>query len=139
MIIAVSSKGQDMDSKLDLRFGRCSYFIIIDNLDEMSFQVLKNNSISLLKGAGINSAQLLSSKNVNVLITGRCGPKALKALNAAQIKVFSCKECTVVEAIVKYREGNLLAIKEASKNKKFNLLNSIKSINKSVKSALDSL
>ncbi|MGD9302757.1 MAG: NifB/NifX family molybdenum-iron cluster-binding protein, partial [Desulfobacterales bacterium] len=56
MIIAVSSYGKDLNSQIDPRFGRCSYFLVV-NPDDMSFEVFKNESAVLGGGAGIQSAQ----------------------------------------------------------------------------------
>ena len=80
MIIAVSTYGKDLNSQLDPRFGRCSYFLVV-NPDDMSFEVFKNESAVLGGGAGIQSAQLLASKGVDTVITGNCGPNAVQTLS----------------------------------------------------------
>ncbi len=106
MKVAVSSTGPDLDSQIDPRFGRCSYFIII-NPEDMAFEVYPNENASLGGGAGIQSAQFVASKGAQVVITGNCGPKAMKALEAAGIKVISNQTGTVREAIEQFKEGRL--------------------------------
>jgi len=68
MKIAVSSTGTDLNSEIDPRFGRCAYFIIV-NTDDMSFEAIENESMSLGGGAGIQSGQFIASTGAKVLIT----------------------------------------------------------------------
>jgi len=56
MKVAVSSSGTNLDSQIDPRFGRCTYFIIV-NTDDMSFEAFDNEGIALGGGAGIQSSQ----------------------------------------------------------------------------------
>jgi predicted Fe-Mo cluster-binding NifX family protein len=55
MKVAVSSTGKNLDSPIDPRFGRCSWFLIIET-EDMSFETFSNESIGLGGGAGIQSA-----------------------------------------------------------------------------------
>ena len=43
MKIAISSSGENLNSQLDPRFGRCTYFLVIDP-DEMTFEVFSNEN-----------------------------------------------------------------------------------------------
>ncbi|MBU1712751.1 MAG: DUF5320 family protein [Proteobacteria bacterium] len=106
MIIAVSSSGKDLDSQIDPRFGRCAYFIIAET-DDMSFDVYDNENIALGGGAGIQSAQFVASKGAVVVITGNCGPNAVKTLSAASVEIFVGQSGTVRESIEKYIKGNI--------------------------------
>lgn len=106
MKIAVSSKGKDLDALIDPRFGRCAYFLIIET-DDMSFEVFDNQSISLGGGAGIQSAQFISSKGAKAVITGNCGPNAVKTLAAAGIKVFLGNTGIIREALQKFKNKEL--------------------------------
>ncbi len=74
MRIAISSVGKELDSNLDPRFGRCSYFLIIET-DDLSFEVFENENAALGGGAGIQSAQFVASKGAQAVITGNCGPQ----------------------------------------------------------------
>ena len=56
-----------------------------------------------VQGAGIQAAQNILRYDVEVLITGHCGPKAFDVLNHANVRIFSVDECSVKEAINKYK------------------------------------
>ena len=113
MKIAISSNGKDLDALIDPRFGRCAYFLIIET-DDMSFQVFDNQSISLGGGAGIQSAQFISSKEAKAVITGNCGPNAVKTLAAAGIKVFLGNTGIIKETLQKFKNGELISANSAN-------------------------
>lgn len=120
MKIAVSSYGKDLDSQLDPRFGRCSYFLVV-NSDDISFEVFSNQSVALGGGAGIQSAQFLASKGVDTVITGNCGPNAVQTLSAAGIVLFAGQAGTVREAVEKYKKGELRPASEATVGSHFGM------------------
>ncbi|MBN2061803.1 MAG: NifB/NifX family molybdenum-iron cluster-binding protein [Deltaproteobacteria bacterium] len=113
MKIAVTSKGQDLDSELDPRFGRAAYILIVDS-ESFHFNILDNKeNVNAFKGAGIQAARSVSESGAEVLVTGFCGPNAFKALSAANIKVANDASGTVREAVKAYLDGKLpLADKE---------------------------
>jgi predicted Fe-Mo cluster-binding NifX family protein len=113
MKIAVSSKGKDLDALIDPRFGRCAYFLIIET-DDMSFEVFDNQSTSLGGGAGIQSAQFISSKGAKAVITGNCGPNAVKTLSAAGIEVFLGNTGIIREALQKFKNKELTSTNTAN-------------------------
>lgn len=104
-MIAVTSTGQEMDSPLDPRFGRCSYFAIIDPSGNM--KSAPNGAQSLGNGAGIEAAKQITDLKVGTVITGNVGPNAYRVLEAAGVKVFVGGSGTVREALEKYRQGSL--------------------------------
>ncbi len=106
MKIAVSSSGKDLDSLIDPRFGRCPYFLMVET-DDMSFEVFDNQSMASGGGAGIQSAQFISSKGAKAVITGNCGPNAVKTLAAAGIEVFLGNTGIVREVLQKFKNGEL--------------------------------
>ena len=113
MKVAVSSSGRDLDSQIDPRFGRCAYFLIVDTLD-MSSGVFENESMALAGGAGISTAQFLVSKGVRAVLTGNCGPNAVRALSAAGVELFVGQAGTVRQAIERYKNGDLRPATEAN-------------------------
>jgi len=113
MKIAVSSKGQDMEAALDPRFGRCSFFLII-NPDDMNFDVVANDSATLSGGAGIQSAQFLVTKNVKAVITGNCGPNAVRTLSAAGIDIYLGQTGTIKDVIERFKQGKLSPASDAN-------------------------
>ena len=106
MKIAVSSRGKDLDSQVDPRFGRCAFFIIVETND-MSVEAFDNESISLGGGAGIQAAQFVASKGAEAIITGNVGPNAVQTLSAARVEIFIGQSGTIREVIEKYTRGEI--------------------------------
>jgi predicted Fe-Mo cluster-binding NifX family protein len=109
MKICITSEGGSLDSKVDPRFGRCQYFIIADT-DTLEFEAMVNPNIESMGGAGIQSAQLVSSKQVKAVVTGNVGPNAFQTLQAAGIEIFTGASGTVKEVIEKYKKGDFKAV-----------------------------
>lgn len=109
MKICVTSEGDNLDSRVDPRFGRCRYFIFADS-DTLEFEAAGNPNIESTGGAGIQSAQLAASKKVKAVITGNVGPNAFQALEAAGIAIFTGASGTVREAIGEYKKGGFKAV-----------------------------
>ncbi len=106
MRIGISSTGKDLDSIVDQRLGRCSYFIIADP-ETMEFEVISNENAMASGGAGVQTAQMLAHAGVDAVITGNAGPNAFQTLQAAGVKVITGASGTVKEAIEKYKKGEL--------------------------------
>ena len=106
MKIAVSSSGNDLDSQVDPRFGRCAYFVIVET-DDMGFEAFENGSIAMGGGAGIQAAQFVASKGAKSVITGNVGPNAVQTLSAAGVETFVGQSGTVREAIERYTKGKI--------------------------------
>ena len=113
MKIAASSSGNNLESPIDPRFGRCAYFLIVDT-DNMSFEAFDNESIALGGGAGIQAAQFVASKGAKAILTGNVGPNAVKTLGAAGVEVFVGQNGTVREAVERYNNGNLESTRKAT-------------------------
>ncbi len=107
MKIAITSTGASTDAPVDPRFGRAAFFIVFDT-ETGEYTALDNTQgLNSPHGAGIRAAETLSQLGVEVVITGNCGPKALIALEAGGIKVFTGATGTVREALEKFRRGEL--------------------------------
>jgi predicted Fe-Mo cluster-binding NifX family protein len=106
MKIAISSTGPDPDAQVDLRFGRCRYFVLVDDEAE-NFEFLDNGAAELGGGAGLQAAQMVADAGVKVAITGNIGPNAIKVLKADGIKAYRCGPGTVRKALQKYQDGRL--------------------------------
>ncbi len=100
--ICITSRGKNLASEVDPRFGRASYFMFIDP-ETMDLEVLKNPNIEGAHGAGIQSAQLISGKNVKAVLTGNCGPNAERVLQVAGIKVITGVSGTIEVALSKHK------------------------------------
>jgi len=106
MKLAVSSQGKNIESPVDPRFGRCAYFLIVET-DDLRFEAVDNENRSLGGGAGIQSAQFVASKGAKAILTGFCGPNAVRTLSAAGIELYVVQRGTVKEAVEKYIKGEL--------------------------------
>jgi predicted Fe-Mo cluster-binding NifX family protein len=120
MKVAVSSNGENLDAQVDPRFGRCQFFVVV-NPDDMSFDVLNNESAAQGGGAGIQTAQFLASQGVAAVITGNCGPNAVQTLSAAGIELFGGQAGTVREAVERFKTGNLNPTSEANVDSHFGM------------------
>jgi len=106
MKIAISSSGKNLDSQIDLRFGRCQYFISVDP-ETMEFEAFENSGLMASGGAGVQAAQLIAQRGATALITGNLGPNAASALSASGIKVYLVPGGTVKDVIEGYKSGSL--------------------------------
>ncbi|UCG12305.1 MAG: NifB/NifX family molybdenum-iron cluster-binding protein [Deltaproteobacteria bacterium] len=114
MIIAVTSHGKDLDGEVDPRFGRAKHFLLVDT-ETMHFQVVENHqSLNLPQGAGIQAAQNLTNHRAEVVLTGNCGPKAFKTLQAAGIEIVVGVKGKIGDAIQTYLRGEFERAEEAN-------------------------
>lgn len=107
MVIAVSSKGNTLDSEIDPRFGRAGFFLLVDP-ETMEVKVIENKqNLQLPQGAGIQAAQTVVENGAKTVLTGNCGPKAFKVLRAAGVNVGIGVSGTVKEAVNQYKQGKV--------------------------------
>ena len=120
MRICLTSQGDNLNSGVDPRFGRCQYFIIADTAT-LEFEAIKNPNLDAMGGAGIQSGQLVASKGVKTVLTGNVGPNAFQALQTAGIDVITGASGTIKEAIEKYNKGEFKPTQGPSVNPKFGM------------------
>lgn len=114
MEIAITTAGHDLDAKVDTRFGRAPQFLIYYSKTG-AFTVKENTqNLNAAQGAGIQSAMHLANERVDAVITGNCGPKAFAVLDAAQIKVYICSDCTIAHALDLLKRNKLTAVEKAN-------------------------
>lgn len=114
MKLVFTSTGCDLSVTLDPSFGRAANFLIFD-LQTQQFEVVSNQqNMDAAQGAGIQAAQTIVKTGAEALITGHCGPKAFRVLEAAGVKVFNTDAPTVAEALARYRAGELVEAQSAN-------------------------
>lgn len=107
MKIAITSSGKDLDSQMDLRFGRAKGFIIYET-DNDAFEFVDNvQNLEAAQGAGIQAAQNVVNKNAEIVISGHCGPKAFKVLSTSGVKIYTAEEGKISEILEKFKNGKL--------------------------------
>jgi len=112
MNIAVSSMGKDLNSMMDVRFGRCNYFVIYDTEGGL-VKAIENKGQMSGGGAGIAAAQQIIDEDVDVVITGNMGPNAFNLFKNSDIKVYRCGSIKVETAVQLFKEGKLEELTQA--------------------------
>jgi predicted Fe-Mo cluster-binding NifX family protein len=100
--ICITSEGKDLSAAVDPRFGRAKYFLIIDPLSQ-DYEVIENPNVEAAHGAGIQTAQLIASKNVRAVLTGKCGPNAQRVLQSSGIDVITDVSGNVGDALSRFK------------------------------------
>jgi predicted Fe-Mo cluster-binding NifX family protein len=91
MKVAITSQGNSLESKIDQRFGHCKYFVIYDR-QTGSIEIIPNPYNETEELAGVMSAKLLASKNVNRIISGEFGSKVKPIFDSMQIQMIMVKD-----------------------------------------------
>jgi len=105
MRIAITANDQNLDTDVDQRFGRTPYFLLVDT-DNLGFEVIENKqSFDLPQGAGIQAAQNIVPYRPVAVLTGNCGPKAFKVLEAAKIEVVTGVKGKIRDVVKAYVDG----------------------------------
>ncbi len=101
MKIAVSAAGGSIEAEVEPRFGRAPYYVIVDTND-MKFELVFNPNTLDEQGVGTQTAKLIADTGAQIILTGRVGPNAAGALEAAGIKVEQGVSGSVRNAIDSY-------------------------------------
>ncbi len=110
MKIAITTQGTDASSPVDLRFGRARFFRVVDTETGQQTAVDNTGGVNAVQGAGTQAAQTLARLGVQAVLTGHVGPKALSALQAANIQIYSVSSGTVEQAVQDFMAGRLQAL-----------------------------
>ena len=86
MKVAITSTGNNPDSKIDSRFGRCSYFVVYDTISR-STEFIPNPNKENIEGAGPASVQLVASRGVGKVVSGEFGAKVKSIFDQLQIQL----------------------------------------------------
>ncbi len=88
MKIAITSKGNDLHAKFDLRFGRCEWFCIWDT-ESKKAEFVENMHKNANGGAGTKAVEIISELNAQKIISGDFGPKAKPLLKQFKIQMIT--------------------------------------------------
>ncbi len=113
MKIAVSSDGDKLHNKVDQRFGRCPYFLVIeiDGKEVGTFEAVINEGAVQGHGAGIKAAEQMGEKKVDAVITGQLGPNATNVLKKLEIKAYSASG-VITDVLTDFVEDKLEIIND---------------------------
>lgn len=100
MKIVISSEGNSLTSKIDMRFGRAKWFCVY-NSENGKTDFVENENIDAQGGAGTKTAELMAELEAKEVYSGHFGPKAeslLKKLNI-DMKTFANENQTIQQVI----------------------------------------
>ncbi len=107
MKIVITAEGPNMESRVDPRFGRAQYFLLVDS-ETGSFTAHDNaQNLNAAQGAGIQGAQTVVGLGAEAVLTGNVGPKAFATLQAGKVAIYPGAAGTVQEALEQWLSGSL--------------------------------
>lgn len=107
MKVGISATGSDLGVRVDNRFGRCPWFLVVES-DTLEFTIHENRHADEGMGAGISAAKDLVDQDVDAVISGQVGPKAYEVLKASNIDIFLVSgDITVEDALERLKRGDL--------------------------------
>lgn len=107
MKVVVSALGTSLDDRVDERFGRAAYLLVVDD-DRFDVEVVDNSAnLNALQGAGLGAAEVVSDHGATTVITGHLGPKAFRALQLAGATGYDGTGMTVRGAVEELKAGKL--------------------------------
>ena len=99
MKVAISSKGDTLDSGMDSRFGRCKFFAIYDSEDKSTL-FIDNTAATLTEGAGPAALQLLTAQGVSKLVSGNFGVKIKTLSSDLNVQLIVMRESHTIGSII---------------------------------------
>ncbi len=115
MKIAISSTGKTVEDEIDVRFGRCPYFLIVEleNKEVKNVKAIENTAKAQVGGAGITAGEIVGNEGVEAVITTNLGPRAFSVFSQLGIKVYSAGG-SIKKAIQDFIDGKLSEISDAT-------------------------
>lgn len=107
MKIAIGLEENNYNSQVDRRFGRASFFILIDTVTN-NYEIIENEAKDEPTGAGLKVVKNLVNLGVEEIIAGEIGPKAAVLIEEFNIPVYKLGELKKVNEVMEnYREKRL--------------------------------
>ena len=113
MKIIITASSDKVDQPFNPRFGRAEYFILMDS-ETREAEAFTNPAINAHGGAGPQAVQFIATHMPDAVISGRFGPNAFSALEAAGIKAYIASSGAVSEVLDQFLAGGLTEAGEAS-------------------------
>jgi len=117
MKIAISSTGKTMEDDVDARFGRCSYFLIVE-IDKKkktikNTKAVENTAKTQMGGAGITAGQIVANEKVDAIITTNLGPRAFSVFEQFGMKIYQ-GHGKIKEVVQDFINGKLKEMTDAT-------------------------
>ncbi len=107
MKVCITAQGATPDAKVEERFGRAPYFILMDSETE-SFEAVANPFADGAGGVGPKAAQLIIDRKAGALISGLLGGNARAVLEAAGVALYAYRAGgSVKDAFGEFKKNTL--------------------------------
>jgi predicted Fe-Mo cluster-binding NifX family protein len=106
MKIAVASEGKTISSRVDDRFGRCPYFLVVDTTSRAT-ETIENPGQQEKNAAGIRACQMLIAEDIDAVVVKNIGHNAHVTLTGAGMDVYTVVSGTVRAAVEQVKRGKL--------------------------------
>ena len=106
MKVALASSGKTISSRINDRFGRSPYFLVLDTTS-MTIETIENPGLKEKNAAGIRACQMLIDKDIDAVVVKNIGHNSLVTLAGAGMDVYTVASGTVSAAINKVKQGEL--------------------------------
>ena len=90
MKVIIRATGKDLESDIDIRFGRCKYFLMVDT-ETNETKAIENTAQAQAGGAGITAAQIVANEKPDAIITANLGPRAFQVFQQLKIKIYQAQ------------------------------------------------
>jgi predicted Fe-Mo cluster-binding NifX family protein len=107
MKVCITAQGATPDAKVEERFGRAPYFILMDSETE-AFEAVANPFADGAGGVGPKAAQLILNHQVAVLISGLLGGNAKAVFESAGVSMYIYRSGGSVRDALKEFKNNTL-------------------------------
>jgi len=116
MKVAISSAGKNLESKIDSRFGRCPFFIIvvIEEGKIKNSKAIENTAMMQGGGAGIAASQIVGNESVDAVIGVNFGPRAFGVLQELGTKLYQGNQGTIKKNVQQFIDGKLQELSKAT-------------------------
>lgn len=106
MKVAVPVDDKNLETTVCVSFGRAPFFMIYDT-DTKEHIFMDNSAADSPGGAGIKAAQAIVDRQVDALLTPRCGENAAEVIKAAGIKLYKTESQSAMDSINSFVAGKL--------------------------------
>ena len=113
MKIIITASKDNIEEPFNPRFGRADFFMLYDS-ESQDWSAFQNPAVNASGGAGPQAVQFIAGKNPEIVISGRYGPSAFTALEAAGIKAYIANAGTVSDVLGQFLDGQLTQVGAAT-------------------------
>lgn len=107
MLIAIPMTKEDINAKMDNKFGRASY-ILVYNTDTKKEEEYINNTQAMEKGCNAEAiVKYLMEKKVDAVLTMKAGSNSIKQLMNSNLKLYKAKNDNATDGVKSLLNGEL--------------------------------